>query len=62
MTTFYTVIEILALLGCIIIPLAGPRKTDKKKPAAPELSGIAVNANGYLEHLHPVPGEEHAAH
>ena len=62
MTTFYTVIEVLALLACIIIPLAGPRTTAKKKPAARELSDIAVNENGYLEHLHPVPGEEHAAH
>jgi hypothetical protein len=62
MTTFYTVIEVLALLACIIIPLAGPRKTAKKKQPARELSDIAVNDKGYLEHLHPVPGEEHPAH
>ena len=62
MTTFYTVIEVLALLGCMIIPLGGPRKTGKKKPAMPELSDIAVNENGRLEHLHPVPGEEHSTH
>lgn len=62
MTTFYTVFEVLALLGCIIIPLAGPRKTDKKKQPTRELSDIAVNESGRLEYLRPVPGEEHPTH
>jgi len=62
MTTFYTIVEVLALLACIIIPLRGPRQTPKTKQTKPELSNLAVNEKGYLEHLHNIPGEEHPAH
>jgi len=49
MTTFYTVLEIAALLGVILIPLSGPKK--KKINKVNELSNISVNEAGYLEYI-----------
>jgi|GEM_PF-3745220 hypothetical protein len=59
MTTFYIIVEVLALLACIIIPLRGPRKTVKTTQTKPELSNLAVNEQGRLEYLHDAHGEEH---
>jgi len=59
MATFYLILEISALLGVIIFPLAGPKKAKAKKRPQ-ELSNLYVNENGYLEYVkndkdrHPV--------
>ena len=50
MATFYLVLEILALLGVIVIPLSGPKKNKNKK--ANELSSLYVNENGFLEYYY----------
>jgi len=50
MTTFYTVLEIAALLGVILIPLSGPKK-NKKITNVNELSNICVNEAGGLEYI-----------
>jgi hypothetical protein len=49
MTTFYTVLEISALLTSIILPLSGP-KTKKKIVAQQLMSSLFVNENGFLEY------------
>jgi hypothetical protein len=48
MTTLYTVLEVLALLAVIIIPLGGPQKKPAKTPH--QISNILVNEEGYLEY------------
>jgi hypothetical protein len=50
MATFYLVLEITALLGVIIFPIAGPKVKAKTKNKRPELSNLYVNENGYLEY------------
>lgn len=50
MTTIYTVLEIAALLGVILIPLNGPKK-KKKITNVNELSNISVNEAGCLEYI-----------
>lgn len=51
MSTFYLTLEISALLGVIVFPLAGPKKFRVKKKRAQELSNLHVNENGYLEYI-----------
>ena len=53
MASFYIVLEITALIAVIIIPLAGP--TKKKISPKTEISALAVNADGYLEHFKNSP-------
>lgn len=50
MATFYLILEISALLGVIIFPLAGQKKArmNHKKQ---ELSDLYVNEKGYLEYV-----------
>jgi len=48
MTTLYTVLEVLALLAVIIIPLGGPQKKTTK--TSHQISNILVNEEGYLEY------------
>jgi len=59
MTTFYLVLEIGALLGVIILPLAGPKKEKAKKNHA-EKSNLYVNENGNLEYF--VDKDHHQVH
>jgi len=55
MTTFYTALEVSALIITILLPLAGPKlKAKTKKPIKVkplELSNIHVNEYGYLEYV-----------
>jgi hypothetical protein len=53
MESFYIVLEITALIAVIIILLAGPKK--KKASPKTEMSMLAVNADGYLEHFKSNP-------
>lgn len=57
MESFYIVLEITALIAVIIIPLAGPKK--KKASPKTEMSMLAVNADGYLEHFKSNPEYHH---
>jgi len=50
MATFYLILEVTALLGVIIFPLAGPKKA-KTKRRDQELSNLFVNEDGYLEYI-----------
>jgi hypothetical protein len=50
MATFYLILEISALLGVIIFPLAGPKKAKIKKRDQ-ELSNLFINENGHLEYI-----------
>ncbi|PWK78381.1 hypothetical protein LX99_02225 [Mucilaginibacter oryzae] len=59
MASFYNILEVIALIAVIIIPLAGPKK--RKAPCKTELSTLAVNADGYLEHFNSSP-EYHQTH
>jgi hypothetical protein len=49
MITILTAIKISALLATIILPMGGPKR--KKERSLPELSGLSVNANGFLEYF-----------
>ncbi|WP_162996831.1 hypothetical protein [Mucilaginibacter kameinonensis] len=53
MTTFYIILKITALLAVIIVSITGPKK--KKVSPKTEMSGFAVNPNGYLEHFKKSP-------
>lgn len=53
MATFYIILKITALLTFIILSIAGPKR--KKATPKTEMSGLAVNANGYLEQLKNSP-------
>jgi hypothetical protein len=57
MTIFYIVLEVIALLAIIILPLFGPKK--KKVPTQKGISGLAVNEGGYLEHFIANPTDHH---
>lgn len=50
MTTFYLILEISALLGVIIFPLASSKKvrTNSRKQ---QLSDLYVNEKGHLEYI-----------
>jgi hypothetical protein len=50
MTTIYILLKVAALLGVIILPLAGPER--KKEKPLKGLSNICVNEGGFLEYLH----------
>jgi hypothetical protein len=50
MTTIYLTLEIAALLGVIVFPLAGPKKARAKKRDQ-DLSNLFVNEDGYLEYI-----------
>ena len=65
MSTFYLILEISALLGVIIFPLAGPKKArgpKKLKKHKPELSNLHVNENGYLEYIRNDKDPHHQVH
>ena len=57
MEPFYNILEIIALIAVIIIPLAGPKK--KKASPETEISALAVNADGYLEHFESHTQQHH---
>lgn len=61
MATFYLTLEIIALLGVIVFPLAGPKKAKTKKRAQ-ELSNLFVNENGYLEYINDDKDHHHEVH
>ena len=50
MTTIYIILKIAALLGVIILPLAGPETKKEKAPTG--LSNLCVNEDGFLEYYH----------
>jgi len=50
MATIYILLKVAALLGVIILPLAGPER--KKEKALSGLSNICVNEGGFLEYIH----------
>ena len=65
MSTFYLILEISALLGGIIFPLAGPKKSaapKKLKKQKQELSDLYVNENGYLEYIDNDKNRHHHVH
>jgi hypothetical protein len=49
MITLLLAFKVSALLATIILPLGGPKTKKARKP--PELSGLSVNANGFLEYF-----------
>lgn len=53
MAAFYIILEITALIAVIIVSISGPKK--KKESPKTEISGLAVNADGYLEHFKNSP-------
>lgn len=53
MASFYILLKITALLAVIIVPITGPKR--KKASPKTEMSGFAVNADGYLEHFKNSP-------
>jgi hypothetical protein len=57
MESFYNILEITALIAVVIIPLAGPKK--KKASPKTEISALAVNEDGYLEHFQITPEYHH---
>lgn len=62
MATFYLTLEIIALLGVILFPLAGPKKNKEIKKRAQELSNLFVNENGYLEYINDDKDHHHHVH
>ena len=62
MATFYLILEISALLGVIIFPLAGPKKARAPKKRKQELSNLHVNENGYLEYIKNDKDSHHPVH
>lgn len=53
MAIFYIILKITTLLAVIILSVSGPKK--KKAPPKTEMSGFAVNPDGYLEHFKTSP-------
>ncbi|WP_413667103.1 hypothetical protein ACEN9X_21570 [Mucilaginibacter sp. Mucisp86] len=53
MATFYIILKITALIAVIIVSITGPKK--KKALTKKEMSKLAVNADGYLEHFENSP-------
>ena len=53
MTTFYIILKVIALLGVILTPLAGPERKKEKAPKG--LSNICVNEGGFLEYIETDP-------
>jgi hypothetical protein len=53
MTTVYIILKVIALLGVILAPLAGPEQKKEKTPIG--LSNICVNEGGFLEYIHADP-------
>jgi hypothetical protein len=53
MAAFYIILKITALIALIIVSISGPKK--KKASPKTEMSGLAVNADGYLEHFKNSP-------
>ncbi len=49
MAIFYIIFKITSLLAVIILSVSGPKK--KKALPKTEMSRLAVNSDGYLEHL-----------
>jgi hypothetical protein len=49
MATFYIILKITSLLAVIILSISGPKK--KKALPKTEMSGLAVNPDGYLEYF-----------
>ncbi|MDB5147279.1 MAG: hypothetical protein JWQ57_1299 [Mucilaginibacter sp.] len=57
MASFYILLKITALLAVIIVPMTGP-KVKKASPKT-EMSRLAVNPDGYLEHFKNSPEYHH---
>lgn len=53
MAAFYIILEITALIAFIIVLISGPKK--KKTSPKTEMSGLAINADGYLKHFKNSP-------
>jgi cbb3-type cytochrome oxidase subunit 3 len=47
MTSFYTVLEVIAFIAVIVIPIVGPKR--KKNITNARTGNLAVNNEGYLE-------------
>ncbi|WP_439696524.1 hypothetical protein ACFGVS_28360 [Mucilaginibacter sp. AW1-7] len=57
MTSFYIVLEVIAFIAVIVIPVAGP-KAKKNLPVA-TTGNLAVNTQGFLE---PIPANQQDHH
>jgi len=53
MAAFYIILKVTALIAVIIVSITGPKK--KKASLKTEISGLAVNADGCLEHFKNSP-------
>ncbi|QTE37725.1 hypothetical protein J3L18_01250 [Mucilaginibacter gossypii] len=53
MAAFYIILKVTSLIAVIIVSITGPKK--KKASPKTEISGLAVNADGYLEHCKNSP-------
>lgn len=60
MTSFYTVLEVIAFIAVIITPMAGPKR--KNNVPVETISNLAVNKQGYLEPISANHQDQHAVH
>lgn len=57
MTSFYIVLEVIAFIAVIVVPLAGPKR--KKSIGPVNTSTLAVNGEGFLEPIQLVAEGHH---
>ncbi|GAA3982507.1 hypothetical protein [Mucilaginibacter dorajii] len=60
MAAFYIVLEVIAFIAVIVVPLSGPKRV--KKQAAATVSSLAVTEEGYLEQLAGNPAHHLPVH
>jgi hypothetical protein len=60
MTAFYIVLEVIAFIAVIVVPLKGPKRVKKQAP--PAVSSIVVTEDGYLEQLAGSPAHHLPVH
>jgi hypothetical protein len=60
MAAFYIVLEVIAFIAVIVVPLSGPKRGKKQSP--PAVSSIAVTEDGYLEQLAGSPAHHLPVH
>lgn len=60
MAAFYIVLEVIAFIAVIVVPLSGPKRIKKQTSTA--VSSLAVTEDGYLEQLTGSPAYHQPVH
>ncbi len=60
MAAFYIVLEVVAFIAVIVVPLRGPKRVKKQTTAA--VSTLAVTEEGYLEQMANSPAHHLPVH